>query len=59
MGARPARRFWTDSAGTSWIAGALRSLLCLSVRAVSGPGIRNVRECSGQTWRMPTRGPNC
>eukprot|EP00969_Alexandrium_andersonii_P298567 13198657-Alexandrium_andersonii.AAC.1 len=58
MGARPARRFWTDTAGTSWIASARRSLLCLSVRTVSGPGVRQVRECSGRTWRTPTRRPS-
>eukprot|EP00969_Alexandrium_andersonii_P282070 12469459-Alexandrium_andersonii.AAC.1 len=58
MGARPARRFWTDSAGASWIASALRSLLRLSARTVSRPGFGQVRERSGQTWRVPTKRPN-
>eukprot|EP00969_Alexandrium_andersonii_P196273 8671202-Alexandrium_andersonii.AAC.1 len=58
MGARPARRFWTDSAGTSWIASALRSLLRLSARTVSRPRFAKVRERSGQTWRMPTKRPD-
>eukprot|EP00969_Alexandrium_andersonii_P327376 14465728-Alexandrium_andersonii.AAC.1 len=58
MGARRARRSWTDSAGASWIASAFRSLLCLSVRMVSGPGFREVRKFSGQTWRMPAKRPN-
>eukprot|EP00969_Alexandrium_andersonii_P205757 9091520-Alexandrium_andersonii.AAC.1 len=57
MGARHARRCWTDSAGASWIASALRSLLGLSVRAVSGPGFGRTRKFIGRTWRTPMKRP--
>eukprot|EP00969_Alexandrium_andersonii_P082420 3632933-Alexandrium_andersonii.AAC.1 len=55
MGARRARRCWTDSAGASWIAGALRSLLGLSLRATSGLRFTEARRFDGRTLRTPMR----
>eukprot|EP00969_Alexandrium_andersonii_P217080 9588458-Alexandrium_andersonii.AAC.1 len=58
MGARRARRVWTDSVGASWVARALRSLLNPSVRTVGGPGFGKTREFIRQARRTPAKRPN-
>eukprot|EP00969_Alexandrium_andersonii_P079053 3486504-Alexandrium_andersonii.AAC.1 len=58
MGARRARRCWTDLAGASWIASASRGLLGLSVRATSELRSARTQRFDGRTWRTPTKRSN-